>query len=97
MKGKSKALLDFSEIESKRFGLKIYRGSIENIEPAEIIDFTLKEGVDVTIFRIPCEKHDCLEKLDRTGLPYMIADVLVYYQMDLNNYRPCEKIADGNL
>nr|NJM03661.1 hypothetical protein [Desulfobacula sp.] len=90
MSDKSKALLNFSEVESKRFGLKVYRGSIEDIKPSAIVDFTLQEGIDVAIIRIPTEKNYCLEKLARTGLPYIVADALVYYQVDLDSYQPNE-------
>jgi len=87
---KSIGPLNHSLIESKRFDLKVYRGVIDDINPKEILSTVLKENIDVAIIRIPSERQDALVRLEKTGIPYLIADTLVYYHVDLKTYEPGE-------
>lgn len=83
--------IKFSPVESRRFGLKVYRGDIDDINPTKIIALILKENIDVTIFRIPSEKQDSIFLLKKTGLPHIVADTLVYYTVDLNSWESREQ------
>ena len=82
--------LKYSPIESRRFGLRIYRGLLDDINPDEILSTILRQNVDVAIISIPVEIQDTLSRLQETGIPYLIADTLVYYHVDLTIHKPRE-------
>ena len=88
--------LNYSSIESMRFNLKVYRGIFNEIDPSDFLTTVIKERVDIAIIRIPSERQDSLLRLDKTSLPYLIADTLVYYYVDLKTYEP-KKLCNQNL
>jgi hypothetical protein len=73
----------FSPIETKRFGLRVYRGIINDINPLEILSAVIKENIDVAIVRIPAGKENALTRLEETGIPFLVSDSLVYYYLNL--------------
>lgn len=85
---KSMGSLNYSPIESKGLGLKVYRGVVDDINPEEILSTVLKENIDVVIMRIPAERQDSMARFQEIGIPYLIADTLVYYQVDLKKHKP---------
>ena len=93
---KSIGSLKYSPIESRRFGLRIYRGVIDDINPKEILSTVIKQNIDVAIIRIPAERQDSLSCLQEIGIPYLIADILVYYFVDLKTHKPRE-LSNKNL
>ena len=80
----------FSPIETKRFGLRVYRGVLDDISPLKILSVVIKENIDVAIVRIPAGKEGALTRLEETGLPFLVADSLVYYHVDLTRIKPKE-------
>jgi len=82
--------LNYAPIESRRFGLRIYRGVLDEINPEEILSTILKQNIDVAIISIPAERQDSLSCLQEIGIPYLIADILVYYYVDLKTHKPRE-------
>ena len=82
--------LQYSQIESQRFGLCIHRGYFNDIEEGALQSYILNEGVDVLIFRIAAEKQYELAKLNNIALPYLVTDTLVYYRVNLDAYQPNE-------
>lgn len=80
--------IDFSELESKRFSKKIFRGTAETLDANGLKDLVAKTKADVTIVRYPVSEQANLYKLNQAGLNYIVADSLVYYQADLNKYTP---------
>jgi RimJ/RimL family protein N-acetyltransferase len=80
---KNNKILDYSPIESSRFGMRVYRGIVDEINPNMILSNIISEKVDVAIIRLPSEKQDQLSWLNEVGLPYIVADTLVYYNVDL--------------
>ena len=80
----------YSPVESNRFGLKVYRGLLDDINPDKILYTILKENIDVAIFRIPAERQESLFLLEKTGFPYLLTDTLVYYHVDLKTCAPNE-------
>lgn len=80
--------LNFSITESKRFNKRIFRGLINYIDENIILSKILAENIDILILRIPSEKIDQISKLEKIKIPYIVADTLVYYYLDLNNYTP---------
>lgn len=93
---KSIGSLKYSPIESRRFGLRIYRGVLDDINPKEILSTILKQNIDVAIISIPAERQDSLSCLQEIGIPYLIADTLVYYYVDLKTHKP-RKPRNSNL
>ena len=89
---KSRGSLKYSPIESRRFGLRIYRGVLDDINPEEILSTVLKQNIDVAIISIPAERQDSLSCLQEIGIPYLIADILVYYYVDLKTHNPRESL-----
>ncbi len=72
-----------SEVDSRRFGLTVHRGTIDAIDERALLQHLEQAQVDVAIVRIPAENAAELNRLDRVGLPYFIADTLVYYSVSL--------------
>lgn len=79
---------EFSITESKRFEKRIFRGLINYIDENIILFKILAENIDILILRIPSEKIDQISKLEKIKIPYIVADTLVYYYLDLINYTP---------
>jgi hypothetical protein len=80
----------YSPKESLRFGYKIYRAVLNNFSPSEIKSKILRNRIDILIIRVPTEKLKILTGLTHIGFPYLVADTLVYYHIDLKSYEPQE-------
>ena len=80
--------LHYSEIESKRFGLNVFRGTYDKINKMKIRELIEKEHIDVCIIRLPYEALDEVNKLFRLPYGCLLADILVYYKFDLENQKP---------
>lgn len=79
-------LLVRSDVDSARFGLNVYRGTLVALDEWGLLEQLLTHSVDVAIVRIPWEEAGQLSRLDRVGLPYLVADSLVYYAADLQRH-----------
>lgn len=78
--------LRYSKHDSLRFGINIHRTPfMAEIDAPKIIRYLLEHDVDMGIIRIPSTKLKDLQLLDRSGMPYMVADTLAYYHFDLLN------------
>ncbi len=76
--------LKYSKHDSQRFGLNIHRTPFtSNVDVPKILRYILDNDVDTAIIRIPSTKMKDLHLLEKTGMPYMIADTLAYYNFDL--------------
>ena len=80
----------FSELESNRFNMKIARATMGDIDLRSINSFIVKNNIDVTVVRIPCEKLDQVNRLEKMGYPFFQADTLVYYSTNFEKYSPKE-------
>ena len=78
----------FSITESKRFNKRIFRGLVDSIDEKIILSKILAENIDILILRISSEKIDQISKLEKIKIPYIVADTLIYYHLDLINYIP---------
>lgn len=85
-KSNIKKILNYSPIESCRFGMRVYRGNVDEIDEKMILSNIVTEKIDVAILRIPSEKQEQLSRLNEVGLPYIVADTLVYYDIDLTRH-----------
>lgn len=83
------AVLKYSSRDSQRFGLNIHRVAImDKIEVPPMLSYILENDVDTAIIRIPSTALSELNSLERTGMPYFIADTLAYYHYDLTKDIP---------
>ncbi len=81
--------LKYSSNDSQRFGLNIHRNPfMEEIDVPSIMSHILDNDVDTAIIRIPSVKLASLNSLERTSMPYFIADTLAYYHFDLTKDIP---------
>lgn len=80
--------MNYSEVESRRFGLDIYRGYIDSVDEKELLKDLITADVDIAILRLPVEKSTEIHRLGHTGIPYLIADTHVYYQVNLQKLVP---------
>lgn len=81
-------IFEYAKLESDRFGYRIYRGSTSDINASDILSSILLNEIDIAILRFPSENIGQLSGLNDTGIPYLVADTLVYYYLDLNVYLP---------
>lgn len=81
-------MLEYSQVESQRFGLKIFRGTAIDFNPLAIKEFLLRNDGDVGILRLPTTSKVNHWKLLTTGFPVIHADTLVYYVADFAKYNP---------
>ena len=77
-----------SPLESKRFGLRVYRAAVDAIDADDLIEALDREHVDIAILRMPAPSLGSLEALRRRGLAPIVADKLVHYDIDLDALTP---------
>lgn len=77
-----------SPVESARFGLTVHRGDLDRIEPQSLAAHLRHEAVDLAIIRVPATEQPVLHELDVTGMPWFVADSLIYFSCDLAGYEP---------
>ncbi|MEJ2252142.1 MAG: GNAT family N-acetyltransferase [Candidatus Lokiarchaeota archaeon] len=87
-KKSSNDIIKFSKIESKRFNKRIFRGLIDYLDENILLSKLLSENIDILILRIPSEKIYQISNLEKLKIPFIVADTLVYYYLDLNIYTP---------
>lgn len=78
--------LSYSEIESNRFGLNIYRSKIENFKVSDLKKQIIENNVDILMLRMPSTKKSHHHDLEKMGFDFIHADTLVYYISDLFKY-----------
>ncbi len=88
--------IEYSEIESKRFNYKIYRGMHSTVDIDLFKELIEQEKVDILIVRIPSASFSYIHKLNQIGYEYIIADLLAYYLVDFSYYEP-NNIIDNKL
>lgn len=76
-------VLLFSEAESARFGLRVFRHKTDRLDPSSLLDQMFESRSDVVILRIPTSRQPEVAELAELGVPYHAADTLVYYSCDL--------------
>jgi len=78
------AILGFSLHESARFGLRIFRASVETIDAERIASEIERERVDVAILRLPASAIASADALARYGFAPIVADTQVLYGIELD-------------
>lgn len=82
------AMATYSELESRRFGYRVFRGNADHIDPQQTLIFLLNNEVDIAILRLPSMHTDIFAALNELGMPYIVADTLVHYHCNLSTYEP---------
>lgn len=80
------AILRFSPLESARFGLRVFRASVDEIDADRIASEIERERVDVAILRLPASAIASADGLTRHGFAAIIADTQVVYRAGLDTY-----------
>jgi acyl dehydratase len=81
-------ILHPSESESRRFGLRVFRGRASRLEIKELGEELLDNRVDLAFLRVPSERMADFSLLDRLPYPWLVADTLVYYDCALDETEP---------
>jgi hypothetical protein len=76
-------ILQYSEIESKRFNLRVFRGSPVNSNIDEILHIIEKEQVDVAIMRLPTKEQHMLAQLSTLPFQVIVADTVLTWSCDM--------------
>lgn len=84
------SILKYHKIDSQRFGLVIYRARLEEIDATSLLNQILENNVDTAIIRIPTVNLSQLHRLEKTAMPFIVADTLAYYKKDLIGMKPKE-------
>ena len=85
---KNKEFLEHSPIDSHRFGLEIYRMHANILDGERIRDQIIKNQVDTAIIRIPSKNLYSIDSLIKISMPFMVADTLIQYNLDLKEHQP---------
>ena len=67
--------------------MKIFRGSVDVIDVKSIRENIIENNVDIGILRIKSTSYTELSKLNQLGFPYINADTLVYYHINIEKYK----------
>ncbi len=80
--------LAHSPLDSERFGLRVFRGTIEIVDDRALFADIIGNALDVAIVRTPAGRVCNIQRLSRHGMHPIHADTLVYYQLALSDYVP---------
>lgn len=81
-------VLQHAPLESSRFGLRVARGTFEQIDERALARDILAQRLDVAIVRLPTDQSRSIQRLSRSGLHAVHADTLVYYETQLQRREP---------
>jgi GNAT superfamily N-acetyltransferase len=80
-----KGQISFSKVDSERFSMRIFRATLDKLEPRVIRDELISNKADILILRMPVTSKEDHHLLSSTGFPFLHADTLVHYQLPLKN------------
>jgi len=75
--------LVYSDVESRRFGLRVFRATLEDVDADGLRTALLEGRADVAICRLPAARLCRLAELATLGMPVVVADTLVHYFREL--------------
>ena len=77
----------YSALDSKRFGIRVFRGRADNVEAAtDLLEFARSTDLDLLIVRCPAESVAAAQTLERAGA--LLTDTLVYYRGPTSGFVP---------
>ncbi|MCZ8021369.1 MAG: GNAT family N-acetyltransferase [Cyclobacteriaceae bacterium] len=74
-------MLHYSKAESDRFGYRIFRGNLDEIQIDQILSILLKENVEIAIVRLPVKNVRVVQHLQKNNIQFILADTLLYYTL----------------
>ena len=87
--------LTYSEVESRRFGMQVFRARLGSFDVDQLRAAICCVRADLVICRAPVHLVPELSALQRLGMPFVLADTLVHYDLDLVAKRPEALVSDG--
>jgi predicted acetyltransferase len=75
----------FSDVDSQRFGINVYRATLDEVEIENLKEQIKSDAIDLIILRLPSATKDQHSALHQLGFQVIHADTLVYYFCTLNN------------
>jgi len=72
-----------SEVESRRFGLRVLRAVLDDVDPDTLREALVAAHADIAICRMQALLLSRLARLEGLGMPVLVADTLVHYERDL--------------
>lgn len=75
--------ISFSQVESNRFNLQVFRAKFEDFNPEYLRENLIEEKADILILRMPSDHKANHYKVAKIGYDYIHADTLVYYTCSL--------------
>ncbi len=79
--------IKFSYVESKRFGMNILRGLVNEVNPGKIRSQLIENQADITFLRIPSSVEGQNKLLSQIGFDFIHAGTLIKYSIDLVDYK----------
>jgi hypothetical protein len=81
-------MLTPADLETARFGLRVARAEVDEIDAAALAQELIDGRVDVAILRVPARPQPGVAALYALGFSPLHADTLVTYSCDLARYEP---------
>ncbi|MEY4539982.1 MAG: hypothetical protein RLZZ306_1739 [Bacteroidota bacterium] len=75
----------FSDVDSQRFGINVFRATLDAVDIENLKDQINSDEIDLIILRLPSATKDQHSALHQLGYQVIHADTLVYYFCTLNN------------
>ena len=81
--------IEYSDVDSRRFGRHIYRGQIDDTDLAiRAGHYDQTANIDMMIARVACDRYDIVQVLEASG--FLLHDTLLYYKI------PTARLAFGD-
>jgi RimJ/RimL family protein N-acetyltransferase len=88
--------MEYSLVESRRFGLRVFRaGLLAELDAASLRRELLDNRADVLIFRLPAEQQAEVRRLNDVGFEFIVADVQISYAANLRKHAVRERRLAG--
>ncbi|WHZ19738.1 MAG: hypothetical protein OJF55_001887 [Rhodanobacteraceae bacterium] len=81
-------MLTAAPLESARFGLRVYRATLPDLDPDTLFEEMVAKRVDLAIIRKPVRTPSGFHPIETRGLYPIHADTLVSYECPLSEYEP---------
>lgn len=81
-------MLTAAPLESARFGLRVYRATLPDLDSERLFEEMIAKRVDLAIIRKPVRTPNDLHPIEARGLYPIHADTLVSYECRLSEFEP---------
>ena len=88
-------ILKFSDVESEKMNLQIYRATqINGFDHIHLLNEILEKKPDVIRLKIPFDNNDTFEQIEKTAFPYNIFKSLIRMSVTKNAPLPDKEISN---